>query len=629
MAKKHNPPVFPQFDAFSVRHRLAGSKFFSPGKNGERQERSSLVASPKVVALIFVFACVVFGGFAFRLVHLQILSHQKFLARARENSSRTFVTAPQREIILDRNNKVIAYNRPVFELYVDRAMAPAGGSFQEWLDAFHLEGGVRQAEVFSPDQAQGEARVLVASDDQYVIGLQYLQLIQEHKEFSLKVESRRVYPYSDSLSHVVGYVGQASSDEWTKIQEQDQYATVNETVGKAGIEKQFDELLKGDRSVTTVETNAFGDAVRLVSEQRSNEREQLRLSIDAEMQDVLYQSLKQSVAANGGSGGAVLASDVKTGEVLVMTSFPSFDNNTFNEREASRIESILNDKRMPLFFRAISGEYPSGSIIKPVFALGALQQGVITPQTAVRSTGGIRVGDFFFPDWKEGGHGVVDVYRAIAESVNTFFYYIGGGYGEFRGLGIERLGEYARIFGLGSATGIDLNSEQDGFIPSPEWKEKAKNDRWYIGDTYHFSIGQGDLLVTPIQMLQMIATIANQGRLVKPHMVFSREASEVSVPIDPNHFLVMKRALRETVLSGSAQSLSDLPVSVAGKTGTAEVGNQKRPHAWFIGFAPYEDPRFAFVVLVENGGEGSTAAVPVARRVVEELNKRYLSKPGR
>ncbi|MEK7097236.1 MAG: penicillin-binding transpeptidase domain-containing protein, partial [Patescibacteria group bacterium] len=283
----------------------------------------------------------------------------------------------------------------------------------------------------------------------------------------------------------------------------------------------------------------------------------------------------------------------------------------------------------PLFNRAVSGEYPSGSTIKPVMAAAAFEEGVITEKTSFLSSGGLRIGEWFFPDWKAGGHGVTNVRKAIAESVNTFFYYIGGGFQDFIGLGIERIVKYEKMFGLGSQTGVDLPGEASGFLPSKEWKEKTKNEKWYIGDTYHVAIGQGDLTATPLQIAMFTGFFANNGKIYRPHFVReildSKDNPAKEIEEDPirENFIsdynikVVREGMRQTVTAGSARSLSLLPVEAAGKTGTAQWSSKKDPHAWFTGFAPYDYPQIVFTILIEEGREGSTVAVPIAKEFLE------------
>jgi penicillin-binding protein 2 len=309
-----------------------------------------------------------------------------------------------------------------------------------------------------------------------------------------------------------------------------------------------------------------------------------------------------------------------------MVSLPSYDNNQFAVGISTKdYQMLIENPDQPLFNRSVSGEFPSGSTIKPVMAAAALQERVVSENTKFQSSGGLRIGQWFFPDWQAGGHGSTDVRKAIAQSVNTYFYYIGGGYEEFQGLGVERIVRYGKLFGLGEQTGIDLPGEAKGFLPTPDWKKEAKGEPWYIGDTYHLSIGQGDLLVTPLQVAMYTAAFANGGTLFRPHLVktvlFGDDRIMTSVKeepirekfIDEYDMQVVRDGMRQTVLSGSARSMQSVPVPVAGKTGTAQWSSKKDPHAWFTGFAPYDNPAVAITVLIEEGEEGSSVAVPVAR----------------
>jgi penicillin-binding protein 2 len=277
----------------------------------------------------------------------------------------------------------------------------------------------------------------------------------------------------------------------------------------------------------------------------------------------------------------------------------------------------------------VSGEFPPGSTIKPVMAAAALQEGVINENTSILSAGGLKVGQWVFPDWKGGGHGYTNVRKAIAESVNTFFYYIGGGYESFNGLGIERIAKYFKLFLLGSVTGIDLPNEGNGFLPTPKWKEDTKKEKWYIGDTYHVSIGQGDVTVTPLEVNNYTTFFANRGKIYRPYVVQrimdenNQTIKETQPEILGEKFIsqanieVVRQGMRQTVTAGSAQSLKTTVVPVAGKTGTAQWSSIHANQAWFTGFAPYDNPQIAITVLVEEGGEGTTAAVPIVHDIVD------------
>jgi penicillin-binding protein 2 len=274
---------------------------------------------------------------------------------------------------------------------------------------------------------------------------------------------------------------------------------------------------------------------------------------------------------------------------------------------------LLEDPDAPLFPRATQGEYPAGSTMKPIYSAAALMEGIITPSTSFFSTGGLWLGSRFFPDWRSAGHGSTNVYHAIADSVNTFFYIIGGGNEAFEGLGIEKLMQYAQLFGMGSPSGIDLPNESDGFLPSKEWKQSAKGEPWYIGDTYNVSIGQGDLLVTPLQMNRSTATFANWGTMMSPHLAMDQAPNgEKIVPDDVA--TVVRDAMRATITYGSATIMQDLSQAVAGKTGTAQWATGKAEHTWFTGFGPFNDPEIAVTVIVEQAGN-AYYTTPIAKEI--------------
>ncbi len=352
--------------------------------------------------------------------------------------------------------------------------------------------------------------------------------------------------------------------------------------------------------------------------------------MDLDLQEKAEEITENYISRSGLKRASVIVINPNNGEILALVSLPAYDNNLFAKGiSQSDYDKFLNNPDHPLFNRSISGEFPSGSTIKPIFAAGALQEGVITENTSFLSNGGLRIGEWFFPDWKAGGHGMTNVRKAIAESVNTFFYYIGGGYQDFKGMGLSGLVKYSRLFGLGEMTGIDLHGERKGFVPTQAWKEETKNEPWYIGDTYHFAIGQGDVLVTPLQVANYTAAIANGGTLYKPHLVSkvlntnNETVKEIRPEIIRSDFIsaanlqIVREGMRQTITNGSARSLSIVPVAVAGKTGTAQWSTKKGPHAWFIGFAPYEKPTVAIMVLVEEGVEGSTMAAPIARDILQ------------
>jgi len=437
-----------------------------------------------------------------------------------------------------------------------------------------------------------------------------------------------------SFSHILGYTGKINEAEMKDLD--DKYSPID-YIGKMGIEYAWEKELKGSPGRKNIEVDALGRQKKIINEVPAADGYNLQLSLDFRLQRKVEEVTQAYLKKAGLHRAAVIIMNPNNGEILSLVSLPSYDNNLF-ARGISQAEydKFLNDPNRPLFNRAVSGEFPSGSTIKPVFAAGALQEKIITETTTFLSNGGLRIGEWFFPDWKAGGHGLTDVKKALALSVNTFFYYIGGGYGDFKGMGVAGLVKYAELFGLGKTTGVDLPGERAGFVPTAQWKESTKKEPWYIGDTYHFAIGQGDVIDTPLQVANYTAAIANGGTPNQPHLVSQLLGSDNKVIknidplvlrqnfIDPANLQIVREGMRETVTLGSARSLNSLPVTVAGKTGTAQWSTKKAPHAWFIGFAPYEKPEIAITILVEEGVEGSTIAVPIAKDI---LNWYYSGRP--
>lgn len=360
----------------------------------------------------------------------------------------------------------------------------------------------------------------------------------------------------------------------------------------------------------------------------------LKLNMDAGLQKKIYDEIAaESEKLSGrfkkdGLMAAAAAIDPRNGGVLAMISLPSYDNNLFAKGiSAKDYNSLINNPNSPLLNRAIAGNYPPGSTIKPLIASAALNEKIITSSKIINTHGYINIGNYIFPDWKN--HGSINIIDAIAQSSDVFFYTIGGGYEDIKGLGIDKIKKYANLFNLGEKTGIDLAGESAGLIPDEGWKKATKKEEWYIGDEYHASIGQGDVLATPLQLANYIATIANGGILYKPQIVDSmidgqgrivEDIAPVMVRkdfIDAKNLKIVQEGMRAAITRGTGRILNNLAVTSAGKTGTAQFGPNKDLHSWFVVYAPYENPVIAMAILVEGGGEGNELAVPIAKNVLE------------
>lgn len=429
-----------------------------------------------------------------------------------------------------------------------------------------------------------------------------------------------------SLSHLLGYIGKISVEELDEFG--DEYSPID-YIGKSGIEYFWENELKGINGRKHIEVDALGKEKKIISQDYAEDGHNLVLTIDAQLQKKVEDILTSYLERLNKKRASVILMNPNNGEILSLVSLPAYNNNDFSAGiSVEKYTAYIQDQNKPLFNRAISGEFPSGSTFKPVISAAALQEGVINEHTSFLSVGGIYVGQWFFPDWKAGGHGITNVRKAIAQSVNTFFYNISGGHKDFKGLGIDKIVKYAKLFGLGAQTGIDLIGEADGLVPTPEWKQETKDERWYIGDTYHVGIGQGDILVTPIQVANFTSVFANGGKLYRPHLVKTILINdeifrEIETPptkenfIDSYNIEIVRQGMRQTITNGSARLLQSVPVAVAGKTGTAQWSSQKSDHAWFTGFAPFEKPEIVITVLVEEGGEGSSVAVPIANEILQ------------
>lgn len=405
-----------------------------------------------------------------------------------------------------------------------------------------------------------------------------------------------VLTLSEANAHVLGYVGEVSEEEVDKFY-------LGAVVGKMGLEKQYDQRLRGRDGLSILEQDAQGKVLRELRRIEPIQGEGLLTTLDAGLQAKAFELMDKRK-------GAVVISNPNNGEILALVSSPGFD--------AGNLPKFLTDKDLPLFNRAIGGEYPPGSVFKIVTATAALEEGRIDETTKIEDTGELRVGPYRFGNWyfdqygrKEGW---IEITRALGRSNDIFFYKLG----EY--LGINALADWARYFGLGSQTGIDLEGEVSGLIPDPEWKETVLKDQWYLGDTYISAIGQGNILTTPLQINQMIDVIASRGKLCKPFLV--GESNCRKLDIQEKTLSLVTEGLRQVCeTGGTAWPFFDFPVGVAGKTGTAEFGQQEdkakiKTHAWFSGYAPIDKPEISVTVLLEGAGEGSYQAAPVAKELL-------------
>ncbi len=556
-----------------------------------------------------------------RLWYLQILHGDELSARAEMVRTRLLRVPPPRGLIVDRNGKTVATNRAqiVISVYPDQLrqnperillVAQRLGITPEEL-----------SELVNNPRINPFVPLVVLQGVPYEQAVDLIESQYNLPEVEVSLRAMRRYPYGKLYAHIVGYVGQISQEELKDYSERareegdDNWLNLRlydgtDFVGKNGLERQYEWYLHGRPGGEQVEVTPLGRKVRTLQEFEPTPGARLVMSIDTRLQQKAYDLLQ-------GQQGALVAIDPRNGEVLAMVSQPSFDPNLFVPRIPAQVwRPLINDPRAPLNNRAIQSSYAPGSIFKPIVALEGLKQGLVSPRSATVCTGGHQVGQRSFRCWRR--HGSVDFYEAIAQSCNVFFYQLA------QRMGPDRLAEVARSFGLGERTGIDLPHERKGIVPDPDWKRRTYNQPWFGGETLNFGIGQGYLNTTPLQWAVVAMGIANRGVIYRPHIMRQIVAPDGSVleeaqpevlyryDASPQHWEAVVEAMVRTVEQGTARAARVPGIHVAGKTGSAEVRKGGKTNAWFIAFAPADNPRIAICVMAEEAGGGGAIAAPVA-----------------
>lgn len=593
--------------------------------------------TPLRILLVTIGISIAFFIIFSRLMYLQVFAYDSYQTRSERNRERVIPIVSERGIIYDTNGVQLTKNIPKFALAIVPQDLPRDETTREELvtklaaiideDVDTVRDTILEFGSYSYES------IIIKDNLDYETALTLQIAASELPGIFIQRGSKRLYQSGEvattgeslpvgTLSHILGYQGKLNREELDALYTDGYFPS--DVIGKTGIEQTYETELRGTYGARTIEVNARGKEQATLSEEAPYPGNQLYLSIDSVLQRSIEVALEKHLREAGKTNASVVAMDPRTGAVRALVSWPSFDNNDFSGGiTTANYAKYIEDEARPLFNRAISGSFPSGSTIKPAVAAAALEEGIINRNTAFRSDGGIRVSQWFFPDWQAGGHGITNVTKSIAWSVNTFYYIIGGGYEEFTGLGVETIVSYLKEFGLASTLGIDIPGEVGGFLPSKEWKEEVKDERWYVGDTYNISIGQGDVLATPLQMAALTSVIANGGTLYQPYLV-----AEVKDPvtgdtikneprvirsgfISPSNVAIVGEGMRECVTYGSCRRLSLLPFDTAAKTGTAQWSSIHPDHAWFTSYAPYQNPEIVFALLVEEGEGGSTIGSPI------------------
>jgi penicillin-binding protein 2 len=587
--------------------------------------------------LIIVMLCVSMAALVLmmRLIYLQIIKGQEYRRMSLNNSIRLQSIDAPRGVIFDRHGNLLVDNRPSFDLYISLKDARP---IDETLGRLAMHSslvkdelaervaGVRGAAYYRPQ--------LLKRD----IGRNALAVVASHRYdlpgIDLQIQQLRNYINSGMAAHLLGYIGEINPKELKK----DIYAgsRPGDLVGKFGIEKSMEPYLRGERGGRQVEVNANGQVVRVLQTVPARSGYNVYLTIDSRLQQRAEELLQDKA-------GAVVALDPNSGEVLAMASSPAFDQNDFiTGLSTEKWRSLIENPDRPLNNKAIQGEYPPASTYKIINALAGLQEGVIHENDILFCPGYYRFGNRTYRCWRRGGHGSVDLNKALAQSCDVYFYQVG------ERLGIDRLAWYAKAAGLGARTGIELDHEGRGLVPTAAWKKKRYGIAWQPGETLSVAIGQGFNLVTPLQMAVFTGAVANGGVRYRPTLVkgvVSGDGEEIlgntphvagRLPVSPDNLALVKKGLWEVVQGerGTARIARLKDTDISGKTGTAQVVSREKieesedgatarkylDHAWFVAYAPSENPQLAIAVIIEHGEHGSSAAAPVAR----ELIKTYL-----
>ena len=660
-----------------------------------------LARSPRALSFV-VLIVAAFAVFVVRLWNLQFVQGERFRARADEQRLTLVEVPAPRGLISDRNGVLLVRNVPWFNVVVTPAYLPeeeeeAQAVLRRLATLLHMpyttegaEAGPAEgafpglgvppilgAPLVSTGQAPRPAaeeerglRELVAESELAAfyqplvvkrgVDRDTALLVAQEAAFlpgvSVQVERLRDYPYGATVSQLLGYLLPIPKEAAEDYIAQG-YDPATDRVGVAGVEATYERALRGQKGRRVVEEDVLGREIRVVEVQSvATPGHNVVLTIDLELQRYVEEALRRGMERPNVNSprGVAIVMNPQTGEVLAMVSLPTYDNNHFARGiSMAELTRLSEDPHRPMINHAVSDALPPGSIFKVVVAAGALQEGVIDRYTRLLCEGRMLIPDKFAPEdpsraqpfwcWNHAGHGWLDVVGGIANSCDIFFYKVGGGFAEdhFEGLGVERIAQYAQLFGLGEPTGIELPGDVGGLVPTADWKRLTFGETWTTGDTYILSIGQGFLLVTPLEMINVFNVVANGGTLYRPRIVHHVEdvqgnvvepfAPEVvrTLPIDPEYWELIREGMEGAVAYGTAPRAQIPGLRVAGKTGTAQFcdniaqeigicgeGLEQPTHAWFVAFAPVEQPQVSVLVFLYNGGEGSTAAVPVAHDIL-------------
>ena len=612
---------------------LAQKKEEEFGTSKRRLEVSLPNIALKTFSFVVFFLFLILLGKSFQI---QFVEGDHFSNLATKNILSISTIQTSRGIIYDRNYNQLVYNDPQYNLYFNKRKISAVKE-----DVFRNVAqiiGKTDEEIISAINKNTSSIITIKKDLTHEELVQLEARIDNLTGFNIASTTGRDYKDGEIFSHIIGYIGKI--DRGTLRENPEKY-TIHDYVGKMGIEKYCENYLTRVGEKIKTERDAAGNIISEEVVDLSQGGENIVLTIDAELQKIVVEKTKAKLEEIGSRKASVVILNPNTGEILSLASIPTYDNNLFQKNTSQDIFTDLFQNEDGLFInRVISAGYPTGSVIKPLLAAAALEEGIITPEKRIHSPGYISIPNpwnpsepTIFRDFQ--AHGWRDMREAIAVSSNVYFYAIGGGYEDQKGLGVEKIRHYLSLFGWGEKTGVDLFGEKTGFIPFPEWKRSSLNDLWRIGDTYNLSIGQGYLSTTPLQVAVSFATLINGGKVLTPHIIKEIIDDEGNVTekrspkviregfISSENLNVVKEGMKQTTIIGTARSLQTLPVDSGAKTGTAQTSKTGIYHNWVSAFAPYDNPEIAITVIIEEVRGVTPVATHLARDILIEY---FLSK---
>jgi len=606
---------------------------------GVSERKLEVPLSRHILQMGYVFSLILIGILFAKAFQLQVMENEKYTALAERNQFIIYKIKASRGVIYDSALNQLVFNRPSFDLVCNKNYLPE--KEEERLRVLKEVAEILESDLSTLNlkiEESREPKILIAENLSHQTLLILETKIRELPGFEVDRTLIRDYESGEIYAHLIGYTGKITASEF---QESSEIYSITDYVGREGLEKSYEEILRKNPGKLQIERDALGNIVSQKIIQFPEPGKNLVLFLDSDLQKKITEELEKTLKKIGSKKATAIALDPKTGGVLALVSLPSFDNNLFQKgADPEALKKLLEDplELEPLFNRAISGRYLTGSTIKPLIASAVLEEKIISPTKKINCQGLITIPHLYDPeketkkyDWTV--HGWTDMKKAIAESCNVYFYTVGGGYEEQEGLGPTKIKEYLELFGWGDKTYIDLPGEASGFLPDKEWKQKTWHEGWWDGDTYNFSIGQGYLLITPLEVANGFAAIANGGTLFQPQVVKEIVDSEKNIIkefktkiirqnfIETEYLQIVREGMRQAVTGvgsprASAVLLNSLPVSSAAKTGTAELGNDIY-HNWVTVFAPYEDPEIVLTVMIERVKEEHVAALPVAQQVLQ------------